>query len=342
MKRLLIILTFLLAACGPVQPTSRLALATPTANANDIQLTSDISGTYTISKSGTASDLIVVFGNGHRIDGKGAFDCVSITGSYVVFRDAFVSNCGSFGIRVKGQHVTVENNIVTMASQENFNGTACIGEPVGWGTAMRAADTDDVTFRGNLVFETCGEGISAVRASHVVIENNTVRDAFSVNIYADQSSFVTIRNNWSYSTGDKRFYKNGTVARGISIGAELYSGWAFAVHDILIEGNTLERVRGINYIQEQTGTPTNVTVRDNRFMTVASPLVSLGTWATVTGNVSVTATPNETAVTMTATATATRTPAPITSTPTGTATATATPGEECLFFPRHGQWVCLK
>jgi len=330
MKRLFLILALILTACGA---PALAPLATP--NSNDIQLSGSISGTYTVSKSGTASDPIIVWGNGVRIDGKKNFDCVLITGSYVVFRDAYISNCGSFGVRVKGKHVVVENNVITMASQDNFNGTACIGGDVGWGTGGRAADTDDVIFRGNLVFETCGEGLSAVRSTNVLIENNVVRDAFSVNIYVDQSSFVTVRNNWSYSTGDARFYKALVVARGIAIGAEIYPAWTFNVHDILIENNLLERVRGINYIVEQAGTPFNVTVRNNNFITVAAPLVSLGTWATVSGNISVTPTPGGTAVTMTPSptvavtstpsATPSRTPTPTqTATPTATATGAVT------------------
>lgn len=346
MKRLIVIFLLVLTACAPV----RLApLATPTANANDIQLSGTISGTYTVSKSGTASDPIVIWGNGVRIDGKGAFDCVLITGSYVVFRDAYVNNCGSFGIRVKGKHVTVENNVITRASMDNFNGVSCIGGNVSWGTAGRAADTDDVTFRGNLVYETCGEGLSSVRSTNVVIEGNTVHDAFSVNIYADQSANVTIRNNWSYSTGNPNYFKDGLRARGISIGAENYSGWTFMLHDILIESNQLENVRGINFIQEVTGTPSTITVRNNNFINVAAPLVSLGTWATVSNNVSVTPTPGGTAVTMTPTPvppTASATPVP----PTPTRTPTATPipptatasADECIYFPIHSQWVCLK
>lgn len=320
--RKLIILILFLTACAP----SPLApLATP--NSNDIQLSGAYSD-YTLAQSGTASDPIVVWGNGATLR------CVLITGSYIVWRDTTVTGCASFGIRVKGAHVQIVSNIVTDVVRSNWDGAKCSGAG-SWDSAIRAADTTDILISGNKVSRVCGEGISVLRSSYVAVENNTVFDAFSVNFYFDQSSHLTARNNWSYSTGDARYYKNGLVARGISIGAESYSGWAFNVHDILIEGNTLERVRGINYIVEQSGTPTNVTVRDNRFIAVASPLVNLGAWATVSNNVPVTATPaNGTAVassTPSATVTATSTPRP----PTGTAPPSPSSTPECFLLSTH-------
>ena len=332
MKKLLIALALLLASCAP----ARMSLHTP--NSNDIQLGGSYTK-YTLSQSGTASDPIVVWGNGATLQ------CVLITGSYIVWRDTTVTGCQSFGIRVKGAHVQILDNVVTDVARFNWDGAKCSGAG-SWDSAIRAADTTDVTISGNLVYKVCGEGISVLRSSYVTVSGNTVYDAFSVNIYLDQTSFSAAENNWSYSTGDTRYYKAGLVARGLSIGAESYSGWSFSVHDLTISNNKFERVRGINYIQEQAGTPYSITVRDNQFISVAAPLVSLGAWATVSNNVSVTPTPPGTPQTATVTATATLTPisptATATAAPSPSATPFSSPTPECLYFAGHDETVCLK
>jgi len=310
MKKLTIffLVAALLSACGPAMPV---ALATP--NSNDIQLSGAYTD-YTLAQSGTADDPIVVWGNGSTLR------CVLITGSYIVWRDTTVTGCPSFGIRIKGAHVQVLNNVVTDVVRSNWDGAKCSGAG-SWDSAIRAADTTDVLISGNKVFRVCGEGISVLRSSNVVVENNVVYDAFSVNIYIDQTSFSAVTHNWSYSTADSRYYKNGLSARCIAIGAESYSGWAFNVQYLNIADNTCEKVRGINYIQEQAGTPYNITVRDNQFISVPAPLVALGAWATVTGNIAVTATAGGAA---TSTPTATLTPRPPTATAGASASATVT------------------
>ncbi len=271
-------------------------------NANDIVL----SGTYgslTVSKSGTVLDPVVIWG------GDAQVQCLLVQADYIVIRDVTVKNCNTFGIRYNGNHAEIINNDVSDTVRMNVNGSSS-----SWHSAIRAADASDVLIKGNKVYQSWGEGISVLRADNVTVEDNIVFDTYSVNIYIDQCAFCVVRDNYSYST-DPAFYRAGRVARGISIGAESYSGWAFSVHDILIEGNTLERVRGINYIQEQAGTPYNVVVRDNVFINVPAPLVSLGSWATVSNNV--TATPGGVVTAVISTPTPTRTPS---RTPTKTAT----------------------
>jgi hypothetical protein len=142
-----------------------------------------------------------------------------------------------------------------------------------------------------------------------------------------------VKNNASYSTGDTSFYIRGLPARGISIGAESYSGWSFAVHHIWIERNILDSVRGINFIQEQTGIPYEVYVTDNEFINVPVPLVKLGTWAVVDNSTPVVGitstlpivTQTKTPTLVTPTKTSTKTPtSSITITPSPTRTQTPT------------------
>lgn len=326
-------------------------------NANDRILNAGTTYTQlTVTQGGTADDPVVIWGNGATVQ------CMLIQADYVVIQDVVVKKCDTFGIRVNGNHIQIINNDVSDVVRMNLNKTTgkCDASS-SWHSAIRAADASDILISGNKVSKSCGEGISILRADNVVVENNIVFDTFSVNIYCDQCSNSVIRNNYSYSTGDLNYYKAGKVARGISIGAESYSGWAFNVHDILIEGNTLENVRGINYIQEQAGTPYNVIVKDNVFINVPAPLISLGSWATVisggtptAGNPTPTrtATPSRTPTTVTPiipTATPTRT-----ASPTATATYTASPvpatntpavvpsvTPECKLFVGRNVVVCL-
>jgi len=151
----------------------------------------------------------------------------------------------------------------------------------------------------------------------------------------DQRANAVVRNNYSYSTGDVRFYKNGQVARGISIGAESYSNWSFGVHDILIENNKLEKVRGINYITETNGTPYNIVVRNNTFVNVPAPLVSLGSWATVGTATPGTAIPPTVTKMPTRTITPTKTPMPV-----FTITPSLTPAPQLICVPALSVVVC--
>lgn len=312
-------------------------------NANDRVLNAGTTYTnITVTQGGTVDDPVVIWGNGATVQ------CVLVQADYVVIQDLIVKNCNTFGIRANGKHIQILNNNVSDTVKSNLLSTGKCNDSssASWHSAIRAADASDIVISGNTVSKSCGEGISILRADNVVVENNIVFDTFSVNIYCDQCSNATIRNNYSYSTGDLNFYRNGRVARSISIGAESYSGWAFNVHDILIEGNTLENVRGINYIQEQAGTPYNVVVKDNVFINVPAPLISLGSWATVISGGTPTAgnsTPTRTVTP--AIPTATRTP--IIPTRTASPTATNTPAivpsvtPECKLFVGRNIVVCL-
>jgi len=312
----------------PVTPAVDLA-------ANDIHL--DPSKTYTsyyFNKSGTPDNPIVVYGQNAKLN------CVLIQGNYIEWRDTDISNCETFGIRANGSFIKIINNRVSDVVRMNLGSDGkCLSE--SWHSGIRVADGHDFVIQGNTSSQSCGEGISALRAYNVLIENNVVWDTYSVNIYIDQCAYCVVRNNASYSTGDPNFYIRGLPARGISIGAESYSGWAFAVHHIWIERNMLDSVRGINFIQEQSGIPYEVYVTGNEFVNVPTPLIKLGTWAvidTATPAVGITntllvVTQTRTAMPSTPTATATRTPSR-TPSPTRTQTPTATKTPTSVFDPR--------
>jgi len=342
---LIIVIAMLLTKCTIPPATNKsqsaaIVMATATLPpSNDIYLSSvAVYGDYNMTQSGTPDNPIVVWGNGAKLRS------VYITGNNVIWRDTIVTGADGFGIRVKGKNNQIINNTVYDTVRSNWDGTKC-KQGGSWNSAIRAADATDIIIYGNNVSKSCGEGISILRSSNVTVENNTVFDTYSVNIYPDQSSFVTIRNNYSYSTGDTRYYKGGQVARGILIGAEIYTGWTYSVHDILIENNILERVRGINYYQEQAGTPYNVLIKNNVFINVSAPLLSLGSWATVANNITATpgiSTPATPTVPVSATASRTASPTAL-QPPTATKTFTPTalpPTVTKTFTPAVVPTVC--
>ncbi len=106
----------------------------------------------------------------------------------------------------------------------------------------------------------------------------------------------------------------------------------------------LDSKREINYYKEQAGTPYNVVVRDNVFINVPAPLISLGSWATViSGGTPPVSTPTKTVTPAIPTATRTATPiiptrtaSPVTNTPVIVPTSTA------LCVPSLSVWVCDK
>lgn len=284
---------------------------------NDIFLSPTTSyGFYAMNKSGTPDNPVVVWGNGATLQ------CVHITGNWVIWKDTTVTNCITFGIRVNGSHVEVLNNHIYDTAKGNLlsMGKCDDSSTASWHSGIRVADNTDVRVAYNRVHESCGEGIGFLRTSNGKIEFNEVWDVFSVNIYCDQCIEVNIIGNLSYSTGNTNYYKVGKVARGISLGAELYSGHPFGLRDINIINNELRNVRGINLIQEQAGTPERILVKDNIFVNVVQPYISLGTWATIINNV--TATPSG-ATSVPSTSTVTRTPTQVAS-PTSTVTRTPT------------------
>lgn len=309
-------------------PFRELSFADAVKNDNDVEFSSFLTYTdYYLNKSGTREDPIIIWGNGAVVR------CILLQdANYVILKDIYVNGCDTFGIRSTGDHVQILNNNVTNSVRMNLNTTtgAC-GSSSSWHAGIRAADSTDILISGNSVTEVCGEGLAGLRVDGIDIIDNFISDAYSVNLYCDQCENAIITGNYSKSTGNTNYYKAGKVARGISLGAELYFGHTFGVSDILIENNVLENVRGINYISEQAGTPSNIVVRNNSFINVANPLVSLGSWATISNNLLVTATPTffvtstpSYTSTMTNTPTVTSTPT-ITNTPTNTSTITFTP-----------------
>lgn len=117
-----------------------------------------------------------------------------------------------------GADLTFEENTVRNTALENRARTM----REGWPQALAVGGCDGVVIRKNHVFENYGEGIDAVRSNHVTIVENTVHSNFSVNIYLDNARDVIVDRNFVFSSGDKRFDRDGRPAHGIAAANETY------------------------------------------------------------------------------------------------------------------------
>jgi parallel beta-helix repeat protein len=297
-------------AVGLAVAAGAVVLSVP--NANDIVLDGGRSyGTLTYSQVGTEADPVVIWGNGARVT------CLRLTGRYIVARDFRVDGCSSHGVLITGKNIVFENSVVTNTVRENVDRSG------GWGSGVKVQiGGENVTIRGNHVYENHGEGIAATRGRNVLIENNLVHDNFSVNLYLDNSPDTIARGNRVTNTGKTSFYRNGNPAQCVLLGTEVYSGWGNQFKNVLAEQNYLYNCyRGIRFYGEGGTTipqGSNVRVVNNFFHNTTLPWVALPSSVLVSGNIAGTPPPD---------GVPTVTPAPPTMsrTPTVTRTQTRTP-----------------
>ncbi len=287
-------------------------------NANDIVLDgSRTYGTLTYSMSGTEADPVVVWGNGARVQ------CLRLTGRHIVARDFVVSGCNSHGVLITGKDIVFQDSVVFDTVRENVDRSG------GWGSGVKVQlGGENITIRGNWVYENHGEGIAATRGRNVLIEGNLVHDNYSVNLYLDNSPNTTARNNRVTNTGKTSFYRNGNPAQCILLGTENYSGWGNQFHDVLVEGNYIYNCyRGIRFYGENGMTipaGSNVRVVNNYFSNTTQPWISLPSSVLVSGNVAGTPPPDGVPTVTPAPPPPSRTPTSTGIVPTVTRTPTAT------------------
>ncbi len=200
-----------------------------------------VNGTFsqplTVSKSGTAATPINIIGKSAVLNMGGTQqNGIKVTGSYVNISGFEVTRTLSHAVLISGKHVKFENSSVHHSVLENGSGV-CPGTG-SWGSAVKVMlGADDVIVRGNTVYENCGEGIGITRGLNILVENNIVRDNFSVNIYLDNSPYSSARNNSVACTGI--YLRNGQRPSGIVLAEELYTGWGAQRHDNSVLSNSV-------------------------------------------------------------------------------------------------------
>lgn len=112
--------------------------------------------------------------------------------------------------------ITLAGNVVHDTVMENRKRVFGAG---GWAGAVVVSRTDRATIAGNRIYDNDGEGLISLRSLHHTIEDNQVRDNFSMNVYLDNARFVTVRHN-RISSADPHFFRDGQPAAGIGIANE--------------------------------------------------------------------------------------------------------------------------
>jgi parallel beta-helix repeat protein len=181
----------------------------------------------------------------------------------ITIRNCTISEFDHFGLSVASDNCLVENNELYRIGMAWENSNEKTG---GWPQVMNTYSKQPVppatissparnnVFRGNYIHNSWGEGIDAIFADGVLIENNIIHDVFSVGIYMDCTRNAVVRNNYVYTTNNERMRRTGNMLMtGILMGNEYFGGWAdyppiSHTENIYIYNNILSRVgNGIGF-----------------------------------------------------------------------------------------------
>lgn len=164
----------------------------------------------------------------NNLNGGAGIRIVSEDNPLFITKDVLVKNCLIHdifrqGILIQANNVTIDKCEIYNAVLRNINGL--LGDS-GWEVALGTylwPNTincwTNIVFKNNIIHNSWGEGIVALRCYNFLIENNHVYDCFSAYIYVDNSRKGVIRSNWIHSTNDiyNRHYNNNFYAPGIGI-----------------------------------------------------------------------------------------------------------------------------
>lgn len=208
--------------------------------------------------------------------------CELLSGNYITSQSMVITGCISHGTQVTGDHITVATHTIHDSVLEN-----AARDLGGWGSALKVREADDVIIRNNTIYNNYGEGMG-IRGTHVSIYDNWVYDNYSVNLYIDNSNYVTAERNLVTCTANTGFYRSGEPAMGISLGMETYTGWGMQFHDNIVRNNFVGYcAKGISYwsSEEPTGGLITLTVEHNTFWGSTNTAISLNSSAYSTGTV---------------------------------------------------------
>jgi parallel beta-helix repeat protein len=217
--------------------------------------------------------------------------CVELTGSNITARNLNVHDCGSHGIYTEGQNINIEDNTVYHTNVEN-NRISGKGSS-SWGSAIKVrVNGDNVTIKGNTVYNNWGEGIAMTRATNSLVTQNTVFDNYGVNIYVDNSHDVKVDRNFSYCTPNSGYERDGQRSIGLAIGEEKYEGWGNQLARVEITNNIVANCsRGLVSYQAQQpdGGLDTISIINNTFWDTTQTALSFnqGTTATKTRNTTI-------------------------------------------------------
>ncbi|HTL12918.1 MAG TPA: right-handed parallel beta-helix repeat-containing protein [Bdellovibrionota bacterium] len=215
---------------------------------------------------------------------------VNITaGQDVTIRNFKIHDIWSRGLGGSGSHLVFENNEITNAVLQNEhesagrqNGGFWSASAATW-TLPDGSLSRDVTWRGNTIRGSWGEGLSALLVDGAVIEGNRLENCYSACLYVDHSRKVTVNRNLVRITSSKynRTDQGGAPAIGIFLASEFYPGvQPVALDDVRISNNLLEGVSfGVAFWQDpRNKSPLNtyrrMVVAHNAFGSITDTVLS--------------------------------------------------------------------
>jgi len=193
------------------------------------------SSTAPITISSFPGETPIIDGN-NTLPGYIYSPLVSMHGSYLIFDGFEVKNSTGRGIQTDGSdniiknnnvhyiqdigiysagsYNTIENNKVWRAVDSNYTHGGTWPGALAFGSVNSPNDSPYVIVRNNEVYQNSGEGILCLYTDNGIIEGNIVRDNWAEDIYLDTCSYTTIRNNLTYYTTDKQFWRGTNSPQG--------------------------------------------------------------------------------------------------------------------------------
>jgi hypothetical protein len=205
----------------------------------------------------------------------------------LTIRDCLVHDVDFYAIGGSGKNVEIRDNEVYNAAMTNENGSYQGG---GWpgviqfykrwaeqGDPGRNDPSENIVVAGNYVHNCWGEGILVTGTVGVTIEENALRDIWSVYIYLGKARAAVIRNNYVYVT-DSTYDRPDTELPGAGLwfGNEMgFDEKEFPVSDVLAYNNVMVGVgAGIRFWLATDNLVAENTYSDMRFYhnTVVDPV----------------------------------------------------------------------
>ncbi|MEM6853490.1 MAG: right-handed parallel beta-helix repeat-containing protein [Planctomycetota bacterium] len=245
---------------------------------NDQWVSSNGTASQRITIDNYGNEQVILDGSNNQ--GTATFgqqDVVTIAGSYITFRDIEVRDSKANGIafvagadnvvidNVKAHHsqyagvavlgnpwniwetnnITVKNSDIYRNAQAN-NPTPANGQGA-WPGAMISHWSSYVNFMDNNVYENYGEGILQVVSHGGYVQGNTVRDNYSHNIYLDNATSTTVRNNLVHTYNLNEFKRDGWAANGIAVANENYVVTRDSKDNTIVNNIVIGGVHGFYY-----------------------------------------------------------------------------------------------
>jgi parallel beta-helix repeat protein len=181
---------------------------------------------YNLDIHGVLTHAVTIYGQNNLISSSRIHDSVGV------------------GINLLGPNNILESNLVYKV---NLSNDLTVYSGANWGGGIVIGDSDPAhaysglnsVVRNNAVYDTYGEGILCMYTDNVLIEGNRVWDNWAEDIYLDQCSYTTIRNNLIYYTTDHEYWRFEHPASGIEFSDEGIIPQHPVGHDQMIYNNII-------------------------------------------------------------------------------------------------------